>query len=129
MGRNQNQSINIFGLLLLVLFAAAIIVDGKYNPNTSEMITIQIDGIENRGIAEKVTEMVRMIEGIQTVFIDEKSSLCTFRYDSGKINLKSVESQLAGLGVKFKPVESVKILESGGNKKLLSIKINPASNQ
>ncbi|RKY61712.1 MAG: hypothetical protein DRP96_02365 [Candidatus Neomarinimicrobiota bacterium] len=129
LGKNQNQNISIFGPLLLVFFAAAILVDGKYNPNTSEMITIQIDGIEDRVIAEKVTEMVRMIEGIQTVFIDEKSSLCTFRYDTGKINLKSVESQLAGLGVKFNPIESVKILESGGKKNLLSISINPASQQ
>ncbi|MDO9548929.1 MAG: hypothetical protein Q7J65_08220, partial [Candidatus Marinimicrobia bacterium] len=126
----QNKSINIFGLILLILFAAAILVNGKYSPNTSEMITLQIDGIDNKVIAQKVTEMVRMIEGIQTVFIDERSNLCTFRYDTGKINLQVVESQLAGLGVTFNPIESVKILEPLENrKKLLSIKINPASKQ
>ena len=94
------------------------------------MITLQIDGIEDRIIAEKVTEMIRMIEGIQTVCIDGKSNLCIFRYDTGKINLQVVESRLAGLGVKFYPVESVKLLEPQKNrKKLLSIKINPASKQ
>jgi len=94
------------------------------------MITLQIDGIDNKVIAEKVSDMVRMIEGVQTVFIDQKSNLCTFRYDSGKTNLQVVESQLAGLGVTFNPIESVKILESQENrKKLLSITINPASNQ
>lgn len=112
----------------MILFAAAILVNGKYSPNTSEMITLQIDGIDDKVIAEKVTEIVRMIEGIQTVLIDEKSNLCTFRYDSGKINLQIVESQLAGLGVTFNPIESVKILEPLENrKKLFSIKINPAS--
>lgn len=112
------------------MFAMAILVNGKYTPNTSEMITLQIDGVDDKVIAEKVSEMVRMIEGIQTVFIDEKSSLCTFRYDSGKTNLQVVESQLAGLGVTFNPIEPVKILEPHENrKKLLSIKINPASNQ
>jgi len=130
LGANQNKGVNIFGLVLLVLFAAAIFVDGKYTPNTSEMITLKIDGIEDKLIAEKVAEMVRMIEGIQTVFIDGKSNLCTFRYDTGKINLQVVESQLAGLGVKFYPVKSVKFLEPQKNReKLLSIKINPASKQ
>lgn len=125
---NQNNGISIFGPILLILFAAAILVNGKYSPNTSEMITLQIDGIDDKVIAEKVTEIVRMIEGIQTVLIDEKSNLCTFRYDSGKINLQIVESQLAGLGVTFNPIESVKILEPLENrKKLFSIKINPAS--
>jgi len=125
---NQNNGISIFGPILLILFATAILVNGKYSPNTSEMITLQIDGIDDKVIAEKVTEIVRMIEGIQTVLIDEKSNLCTFRYDSGKINLQIVESQLAGLGVTFNPIESVKILEPLENrKKLFSIKINPAS--
>ncbi|MBU0711537.1 hypothetical protein KJ762_05475 [bacterium] len=128
MRTNQNNGISIFGPILLILFAAAILVNGKYSPNTSEMITLQIDGIDDKVIAEKVTEIVRMIEGIQTVLIDEKSNLCTFRYDSGKINLQIVESQLAGLGVTFNPIESVKILEPLENrKKLFSIKINPAS--
>jgi len=127
---SQNNGISIFGPILLLLFAAAILVNGKYTPNTSEMITLQIDGIDNKVIAEKVSDMVRMIEGVQTVFIDQKSNLCTFRYDSGKTNLQVVESQLAGLGVTFNPIESVKILESQENrKKLLSITINPASNQ
>jgi len=127
---NQNKGVSIFGPILFFLFAAAILVNGKYTPNSSEMITLQIDGIDDKVIAKKVTEIVRMIEGIQTVFIDEKLNLCTFRYDSGKTNLHAVESQLAGLGVTFNPIESVKILEPQENrKKLFSIKINPASDQ
>lgn len=107
-------------------------LDGKYSPSSSELVTIHIDGIADEAIANKVREVTRMIEGVQTVFIDEKSNLCTFRYDSGKIDLEGVEKQMAGLGIKFIPVESVKILEPDfqkDRKKMISIKINNASDQ
>ncbi len=128
----KNRGVSVVGLILLFIFAAAILVDGKYSPETSKLVTIHIDGVDDQTIANKVVEMVRMIEGVQTVFLDEKSNLCTFRYDSGKINLKTVERQLAGLGIKFIPVESVKILEPETKKdrqKFLSVKINSASEQ
>jgi hypothetical protein len=38
-------------------------------------VTIHIDGIDNNVVASKVEDMVRMIEGVQTVFIDEKSNI------------------------------------------------------
>ena len=128
---NRNGNTSILGLVLLVVFAAAILVNGKYSPGTStELITIQIDGIEDEVIAGKVNEMVQMIEGLQTIFIDEKTNLCTFRFDTGKTNLQFVESQLAGLGVKINPVKPVKITDAQDiRSKLLSIKIKPASDQ
>ncbi len=123
MNRN-NPKANIIGVILLVILAVAILIDGKYNPATSEMITIQIDGINNEDIAQKVTELVRKIEGVQSVFVDEKSALCTFRYDSGKIDLKTVENQLASMGIQFRPLEPVRILDiPEKHKKLLSIEI------
>ena len=128
----KNRRISVFGFAFLFVFAAAILLDGKYSPVSSKLVTIHIDGIDNNVVASKVEDMVRMIEGVQTVFIDEKSHICTVRYDSGKIDLKVVESQLAGFGIKFVPIESLKILDSNVRKdykKLLSIKINSASNQ
>jgi len=128
----KNRKISVFGFAFLFVFAAAILLDGKYSPASSELVTIHIDGIDDNVIASKVEAMVRTIEGVQTVFIDEKSNICTVRYDSGKIDLKVVESQLAGLGIKFVPIESLKIFNSTirkDRKKLFSIKINPASNQ
>ncbi|MCD6206067.1 MAG: hypothetical protein J7L22_10445 [Candidatus Marinimicrobia bacterium] len=127
---NRNKGASLLGLMLLILFAAAILLDGKYMPNTSELVTIQIDGIENRVIADQVKKMVKMIEGVQTIFIDEKTSLCTFRYDSGKVNLSTLESQLNNLGIKFRPLKSVRILDVNKQEsKLFSIKITPASEQ
>lgn len=127
MNRN-NPKTNIIGVILLVILAVAILVDGKYDPATSEMITFQIDGINNEDIAQKVAELVRKIEGVQAVFVDEKSALCTFRYDSGKIDLKTVENQLASLGIQFIPLESVRILEiPEKHKKFLSIEIETVS--
>ena len=127
---NRNKGASLLGLMLLMLFAAAILLDGKYMPNTSELVTIQIDGIENRVIADQVKKMVKMIEGVQTIFIDEKTSLCTFRYDSGKVNLSTLESQLNNLGIKFRPLKSVRILDVNKQEsKLFSIKITPASEQ
>lgn len=127
---NRNKGASLLGLMLLILFAAAILLDGKYMPNTSELVTIQIDGIENRVIADQVKKMVKMIEGVQTIFIDEKTSLCTFRYDSGKVDLSTLESQLNNLGIKFRPLKSVRILDVNKHEsKLFSIKITPASEQ
>ena len=128
----KNRRISVFGFAFLFVFAAAILLDGKYSPKSSELVTIHIDGIDNNVITDKVEETVRMIEGVQTVFFDEKSHICTVRYDSEKIDLKVVESQLAGLGIKFVPIESLKILNSNvwkNRNKFLSITINSASNQ
>ncbi len=128
----KNRRISVFGFAFLFVFAAAILLDGKYSPKSSELVTIHIDGIDNNVIAGKVEEIVRMVEGVQTVFFDEKSHICTVRYDSEKIDLKVVESQLAGLGIKFVPIESLKILNSNvwkDRNKFLSITINSASNQ
>ncbi|MBU4446169.1 hypothetical protein KJ656_14005 [bacterium] len=128
----KNRRISVFGFAFLFVFATAILLDGKYSPVSSKLVTIHIDGIDNNVVASKVEEMVRTIEGVQTVFIDEKSQICMVRYDSGKIDLKVIESQLTGLGIKFVPIESLKILDSNvrkDRKKLLSIKINSASNQ
>ncbi|MCG2716157.1 MAG: hypothetical protein L6422_07715 [Candidatus Marinimicrobia bacterium] len=128
----KNRRISVFGFAFLFVFATAILLDGKYSPVSSKSVTIHIDGIDNNVVASKVEEMVRTIEGVQTVFIDEKSQICMVRYDSGKIDLKVIESQLTGLGIKFVPIESLKILDSNvrkDRKKLLSIKINSASNQ
>jgi len=127
--RKHNQSIGIGGIILLAVFAVAIFVDGQYSANTSEMVTVRIDGIDSEGLSQKIIELIRKIEGVQTVLFDEKSALCTFRYDSGKTDLKTVESQLAGLGIKFCPLESVNILEiPESGKKFFSIKIESASN-
>ncbi|MCD6441234.1 MAG: hypothetical protein J7L86_05555 [Candidatus Marinimicrobia bacterium] len=128
----KSREVHSLGIFLLIIFAAAILLDGKYSPSSSELVTIHVDGIADEAIADKVREVTRMIEGVQTVFIDEKSNLCTFRYDSGKIDLEGVEKQMAGFGIKFTPVESVKILEPDSQKdrkKLISITINNASNQ
>jgi len=128
----KSREVHSLGVFLLIIFAVAILLDGKYSPLSSELVTIHVDGIADEAIADKVREVTRMIEGVQTVFIDEKSNLCTFRYDSGKIDLEGVEKQMAGFGIKFTPVESVKILEPDSQKdrkKLISITINNASNQ
>ena len=128
----KNRRISVFGFVFLFVFAAAILLDGKYSPISSKLVTIHIDGIDNNVVTSKVEDLVRTIEGVQTVFVDKKSHKCTVRYDSGNIDLKVVESQLAGLGIKFIPIESLKILDSNVRKdrqKFLYITINSASDQ
>jgi len=119
-----------FSLLLIAGFVAAILVAGKYSPTTPELITIHIDGIENHTIADKIEEIFQMLDGVQTVIVDDKANLCTVRYDSGKINLQVLESKLANMGIKFMPLEQVNILEPNiqrEGKKFISVKINSAA--
>jgi len=119
-----------FSLLLIIGFVTAIIFAGKYSPTTPELITIHIDGIENQTIADKIEEIFQMVDGVQTVIVDDRTNLCTVRYDSGKINLQVLESKLANMGIKFLPLEEVNILESNlpkEGKKFFSVKINSAS--
>ena len=122
--------LSAFSLLLIAGFVAAILFAGKYSPTTLELITIHIDGIENQTIADKIEEIFQMVDGVQTVIIDDKTNLCTVRYDSGKISLQVLESKLANLGIKFMPLEQVNILEPNlliEGKKFFSVKINSAS--
>ncbi len=119
-----------FSLLLIAGFVAAILVAGKYSPTTPELITIHIDGIENHTIADKIEEIFQMLDGVQTVIVDDKANLFTVRYDSGKINLQVLESKLANMGIKFMPLEQVNILEPNiqrEGKKFISVKINSAA--
>lgn len=122
--------VSVFSLLLIAGFVAAILFAGKYSPTTPELITIHIDGIEDQTIAAKIEEIFQMLDGIQTVIVDDKTNLCTVRYDSGKINLQVLESQLANMGIKFLPLKKVNILEPNlpkESKKFISVKINSAS--
>ncbi len=124
------QILYSFSLLLIAGFVAAIIFAGKYSPAIPELVTIHIDGIENQTITDKIEEIFQMIDGVQTVIVDDKTNLCTVRYDSGKINLQVLESKLANMGIKFLPLEQVSILEPNlpkEGKKFFSVKINPAS--
>jgi len=119
-----------FSLLLIAGFVAAILFAGKYSPTTPELITIHIDGIENHTIADKIEEIFQMLDGVQTVIVDDKANLFTVRYDSGKINLQVLESKLANMGIKFMPLEQVNILEPNiqrEGKKFISVKINSAA--
>lgn len=123
----RTAGLKILGLLFLIIFSLGILIEGKYSPASTKMVTIHIDGIKDETVAERVQEVVCMIEGIQTVFVDVNSSLCTFRYDSGKTNLDQVRSQLAGLGLRMMPVKSVRILDSikeSSRQKLISIQVN-----
>jgi hypothetical protein len=119
-----------FSLLLVAGFVAAILFAGKYSPTSPELITIHIDGVENHAIADKIEDIFQMLDGVQAVIVDDRTNLCTVRYDSGKISLQALESKLANMGIKFLPLEEVNILEPNlpkEGKKLFSVKINSAA--
>jgi len=113
-------------VICLAVFTIGILLFGKYSPANSKLVTICINGSDN----QEVEEMIKTIKGIQTVFIDEKLNLYTFRYDSDKMDTNKVKSQLAALGLKIVPLKSIKLLDNNSkkeNSKLFSVRISSAS--
>ncbi len=126
----MKQGKNLYVVFFLILFLIVSIFIGHNSSANTKLVTIHIEGMEDSEISKKIESFIETIEGIQTVFIDEKASLCTFRYDSGKIDFSSVENQFAGLGIEIKPVESINLFDDSKKKdksSLFTIKIEPAS--
>ncbi|MCK4296144.1 MAG: hypothetical protein KAX28_05750 [Candidatus Marinimicrobia bacterium] len=122
----DKKNISQLVVVCLAIFTIGILLFGKYSPTNSKLVTICITGSDN----QEIEEMLKTIKGIQTVFIDEKLNLYTFRYDSGKMDTNKVKSQLAGLGLKIVPLKSIKLLDNNskkGNSKLFSVRISSAS--
>lgn len=122
----DKKDIGHLAVICLAVFTIGILLFGKYSSTSSKLVTICITGSDN----QEIEEMLKTIKGIQTVFIDEKLNLYTFRYDSGKMDTNKVKSQLAGLGLKIVPLKSIKLLDNNsekGNSKLFSVRISSAS--
>jgi len=118
-----------FLVFVLGAFSLGVLLIGQYSPSSSRIITIHIDGIQNNEMSSKVESLLRLFDGIETIILDEKTSLCTFRYDSGKTNIGKIESYLANMGIRITPLEVVKLVGSDQDKsekkdkKLFSVKV------
>ena len=122
----NKKDVSYFAVVCIAVFTIGVLLVGKYSPDSSKLVTICINGSNN----QEIEEMIKTIEGIQTVLIDEKLNLYTFRYDSGKMDANKVKSQLAGLGLKIVPLKSIKLLNNNSkkeNSKLFSIGISSSS--
>jgi len=127
----DKKSISYFAAFCLAIFTIGILLVGNNSPSRSKLITVCISGVDNQEVAKKVEKLVKTIKGIQTVFIDKKFNLFTFRYDSNKVDPNKFKSQMASLGLKISPVKSIKFFNINyktKNSKLFSIRIDSASN-
>ncbi len=107
----RQRNVNILLIALFCLFVIGILLGSRYHPQATKLMTIHIDELEKDQAAEQIENIVELMEGVQTIFIDEKSKLFTFRYDSGKISYSTVASKLSGFGLTVAPVKSVRLLD------------------
>jgi len=107
----RQRNMNILLISLFCLFVIGILLGSRYHPQGTKLMTIHIEGLEEDQAAEQIESIVELLEGVQTIFVDEKSKLFTFRYDSGKISYRTVESKLSGFGLTVTPVKSVRLLD------------------
>jgi len=104
----DKKSISYIAVICLAIFTIGILLVGENLPTESKLITVCISGVDNQEVAKEVEKLVKPIKGIQTIFIDKKLNLYTFRYDSNKVDPSKVKSQMASLGLKISPVKSIK---------------------
>ncbi len=108
----DKKSVSYFAVICLAIFTIGILLVGKNSPSELKSITVCITGVENQELAKEVEKLIKTIKGIQTVFIDKKFNLYTFRYDSNKIDPSKFKSQMASLGLKISPVKSIKFFNT-----------------
>ena len=83
--------------------------------------------------SKKLTRVLSDIQGIKTVFVDPKSELLTFRYDSSRLTLDNIKKHLSNQGIKTQSLKSVKLIKSRDEipekkTKLFKLDISPSVN-
>jgi len=82
--------------------------------------------------SDKVTQALADVTGIRTVFLDPKSELLTFRYNSSDLTLQKIKDQLRKMGIEAQSLQSVRLIKSSDQKeqsrqKLFTLDIYPSS--
>ena len=119
-----------FIILALFVFAIAVLLVGQYSPYHSRFITCHVTSGNSDDSPRKIAEILRSIEGVYPICLDESAYLFTFRMDSGKTDIESVKSKMAGFGLQFNPMNSYQFLRKVANREALtfvSITITSAS--
>lgn len=127
----KNRKINLTGLILIILFVLGMLFASNYSSGKSKLATLCFSGGEkNTG---ELTKVLSEIEGVRTVFLDPKSELLTFRYDSSRLTLERIKDQLSEYGLNAQNLKSVKILKAQKKQQqeptpLFKLDISPSSN-
>ena len=126
----QQRKINLTGLILILLFVLGILFASKYSPGKNKLATICLSGEKYN--SQELTRVLSDIKGIKTVFLDPKSELLTFRYDSSRLKLKNIKKHLNTQGIEAQTLKSVKLLKSKNEistdkTKLFKLDISPSA--
>lgn len=124
----KRRSVNLVVLLVLGIFAIAMLLVGQNHSSMPQIVTIKIDGISDEEIASKVEKALQLMEGINSFVLDPRTKICTLRLNTQKVHLSSIEKRLSALGLKVTPMEKLQILNIGANspRKLFSIRFSSA---
>jgi hypothetical protein len=121
------KRVSYFFILFLIVFTVGILLVGKDVPIHTKMVTLWINADDDQNLEQRVSGIVDQLEGVETIFVDEKSNIFTFRYDSGKIDVSKMQIFLAENGLNVDTLRPVILLtaeSSRPKKKLFQIKIH-----
>lgn len=104
----EPRKINLTGGLLIVLFVIGILFASKYSPGKNKLATICLTGEKTNS---NITQALAGMQGIKTVFLDPKSEILTFRYDSSQLTLNNIKEQLKSYGLKAQSLQSLKFVK------------------
>jgi len=109
----KQRNINYMVILLFGIFVLGILFASKYTPGKNKLATICVS--KKTKDTQEMTKLLAGFQGIKTVFVDPKSELITFRYDSSKLTLESIKEKLNEHGLETLDLKSVKIIKSEKN--------------
>ncbi|HMA62335.1 MAG TPA: hypothetical protein VKP78_06755 [bacterium] len=126
----RQRKISFTAVVFFILFVLGILFASKYSPGKSKLATICFS--ENNVDSDKVTQALADVTGIRTVFLDPKSELLTFRYNSSDLTLQKIKDQLRKMGIEAQSLQSVRLIKSSDQKeqsrqKLFTLDIYPSS--
>ena len=124
------KEVSRYLVFIFAVIALAILLIGKYTPSTTMSLTCRVSSTDNDNLGVRVEELLKHVDGIQPVCLDEKANLFTFRYDSGKTDIETVKSHMAGIGLKFDLIAPLNLVGTNSSKKrtkLISVQISSPS--
>ena len=121
-----------FTIIALFVFAIAVLLVGQYSPYHSHFITCHVTSGNSADSPQKIEEILQTIDGVYPICLDKSVYLFTFRLDSGKTDIESVKSKMAGFGLQFNPMNTYQFLRRVANRealKFVSVSISSPSQQ
>jgi len=103
----ERRTLGVLTVAVLILFCIGVLFVGQEYSSNSKLVSVRIGGVIDEQSDKHVQELMKMVNGIETIILDQNARLCTFRYDSSITNYQTIEAQFMALGLTITPITPV----------------------